>query len=55
MAINVTRRKKLNQLMPEGFELYGAHGGDNHRNQKNQSSDKKCYRRTQMLVTRYTI
>jgi len=33
------------KLMPEGFELYGAQDGDNHRNQKNQSSDKKCYQR----------
>jgi hypothetical protein len=41
--------------MPEGFELHGAQGGDNHRNQKNQSSDKKCYQRTQMLATRYII
>jgi hypothetical protein len=41
--------------MPEGFELHGAQGGDNHRNQKNQSSDKKCYRRTHILVTHYII
>jgi hypothetical protein len=40
----------MKKLMPEGFELYGAQGGDNHRNQKNQSSDKKYYRRTQMLI-----
>jgi len=43
------------KLMPEGFELYGAQGGDNHRNQKNQSSDKKCYLRTHILVTHYII
>ncbi len=30
------------KIMTEGFELYGAQGGDNHRNQKNQSLDKKC-------------
>jgi hypothetical protein len=46
---------KLAKLMPEGFELHGAQGGDNHRNQKNQSSDKKCYRRTHILVTQYII
>jgi|1048.fasta_scaffold128067_1 hypothetical protein len=45
MAINVIIRKELYQIMPTGFEFYGAQDGDNHRNQKNQSSDKKCYRR----------
>jgi hypothetical protein len=33
---------KLAKLMPEGFELHGAQCGNNHRNQKNQSLDKKC-------------
>jgi hypothetical protein len=46
MAINVIIRKELYQIMPTGFELHIAQGRDNHRNQKNQSSDKKCYRRT---------
>ena len=43
------------KIMPTGFELYGAQDGDNLRNQKNQSSDKKCYRRTHILVTQYII
>ena len=55
MAINIIRRKELYQIMPEGFELYIAQDGDNLRNQKNQSSDKKCYRRTHILVTQYII